>query len=176
MLLVGACIHPELARMNDYLGRYRVTISVVSFEVFGPNRGPQLLIRERTEEQTEAPRPRRRYTVEAIRAEADEVGVVEQFNHFVEMPKRAALAVQPATGLRENLTTGQPYTAPNAHQGGRLRIWVGPKQFAEFFPHIATEGATAALGRYKDGGCLAGSYLDRRLDQIERFLNENFRR
>lgn len=84
VLLVGAGIHPGLARMNDFLGRYAVPISVVSFEVFGLNRGPQLLIRERTEEPTEAPRPRRRYTVEAIRAKArDKVTVPSLLKHFM---------------------------------------------------------------------------------------------
>ena len=84
VLLVGAGIHPGLARMNDFLGRYGVPISVVSFEVFGLNRGPQLLIRERIEEPTEAPCPRRRYTVEPIRAKAREkVTVPSPLNRFV---------------------------------------------------------------------------------------------
>lgn len=83
VLLVGAGIHPGLARMNDFLGRYGVPISVVSFEVFGLNRGPQLLIRERIEEPTEAPCPRRRYTVEPIRAKAREkVTVPSPLNRF----------------------------------------------------------------------------------------------
>ena len=138
VLLVGAGIHPGLARMNDFLGRYGVPISVVSFEVFGLNRGPKLLIRERIEEPPEAPRRRRRYTVEAIRAKADEVGVVEHFNRFVEMSERAGLAVQPQRASvriapQANRTRFLMYAAPDARQGGGLRIFTGPKYFAEFF-------------------------------------------
>ena len=182
VLLVGAGIHPGLARMNEFLGHYGVPISVVSFEVFELNGGPRLLIREGIEEPTEAPRPRRRYTVEAIRDRAVEVGVVAQFDRFVGMSKKAGLAVQPQRASVRiappaNRTRFLMYAAPEARDsGGGLRVWAGPEQFAEFFPHISKKDATAALGRYEDGGFVAGKELDQRLEQIEQFLNENFRR
>ena len=56
-----------------------------------------------------------------------------------------------------------------------MSIWVGPKRFADLFPDIDEEEATAALGRYGDGGFLSGEALDERLEEIERFLEEHFR-
>ena len=46
VLLVGAGIHPGLDRMNSFLGRFGIPISLVSFEVFELEGGPKLLIRE----------------------------------------------------------------------------------------------------------------------------------
>ena len=53
VLLVGAGIHSGLERMNEFLGRFGVPISVVSFEVFELDGGPQLLIREVVDEPPE---------------------------------------------------------------------------------------------------------------------------
>ena len=50
VLLVGAGIHSGLERMNEFLGRFGVPISVFSFEVFELDDGPQLLIREVVDE------------------------------------------------------------------------------------------------------------------------------
>lgn len=179
VLLVGTGIDPGLARMTEFLSRYGVPISVVSFEVFKLDGGPRLLIREVVEEPTESPRPRRQYTVKAIRNEAINVGVVEQFDRFVAMSEEAGLAVQPQ---RWSVRIAPPadrrrflmYAAPDRRGG--LGIWVGPATFAEFFPDISEEQATDALGTYDDGGFVAGVELDQRLDQIEQFLTEAVQR
>ena len=72
-----------------------------------------------------------------------------------------------------NRTRFLMYAQPRAGgSGGELGIWVGPKQFAEFFPHVSEEDAIDALGRYDAGAFLAGEALDKRLDQIERFLTD----
>ena len=139
VLLVGAGIHSGLERMNEFLGRFGVPISVVSFEVFELDGGPQ-------------------------------------FDRFVNMALEAGLAVQPQRASVRiapptNRTRFLMYAQPRAGgSGGELGIWVGPKQFAEFFPHVDEETAIDALGRYDDGAFLAGEALDKRLDQIERFL------
>ena len=182
VLLVGAGIHPGLERVKEFLGRFGVPISVVSFEVFELDGGPQLLIREVVDEPTEPPPPRRRLTVEAIRHWAVDVGVGPQFDRFVNMSKEAGLAVQPQrASVRiappNNRTRFLMYAQPHSGgSGGELRIHVGPKQFAEFFPHVDERDAIDALGTYEDGACLAGEALDRMLDQIERFLTEKVRR
>ena len=181
VLLVGAGIHPGLERQNEFLGRFRVPISVVSFEVFELDGGPQLLIREVVDEPTEPPPPRRQLTVEAIRRCADDVGVVKQFDRFVNMateaglavqPQRASVRIAPPTNRTRFLMYAQPQSGAS---GGELRIHVGPKQFAEFFPHVDEWEAIDALGTYEDGACLGGEALDRMLDQIERFLTEKVR-
>ena len=95
VLLVGAGVHPGLERMNAFLGRFGIPISVVSFDVFKLDGGPQLLIREAIEEPSVPLRPPRRLTVETIRTWAAKEGVVEQFDRFVDMSEQAGLAVQP---------------------------------------------------------------------------------
>ena len=175
VMLVGAGIHPGLERMNGFLGRFGVPISVVSFEVFELDGGPQLLIREVVDEPTEPPAPRRRLTVDAIRRWAVDVGVGEQFDRFVKMaedaglavqPQRASVRIAPPTNRTRFLMYAQPHSGDG---GGELRIHVGPKQFAEFLPHVDEREAIEALGNL-DGACVGGEALDTLLDQIERFL------
>ena len=178
VLLVGAGIHSGLERMNEFLGRFGVPISVVSFEVFELDGGPQLLIREVVDEPTDPPPPRRRFTVETIRSWAVDVGVGEQFDRFVNIAQVAGLAVQPQrASVRiappSNRTRFLMYAQPHAgNRGGELRIHVGPKQFAEFFPHVDERDAIDALGKL-DGACVGGEALDAVLDEIERFLTDN---
>ena len=57
-MLLGRRCDPTLERIVAHLGGYGVPISIVSFEVFEPDGGPRLLIRE-VEEQS-APTPARR--------------------------------------------------------------------------------------------------------------------
>ncbi|WP_420449262.1 endonuclease NucS domain-containing protein [Candidatus Palauibacter sp.] len=179
LLLVGAGIHPGLERVSEFLGRFGVPIKIVSFEVFELDGGPQLLIREVADEPAKPPRPRHRLTVDAIRARAADLGVGEQFDRFVEISERAGLPVQPQ---RNSVRIAPPsdrrqflmYASPGADaSGGGLSIWVGPKQFADSFPYIDEEEATAQLGRYDDGGHVAGEKLDKRLDRIECFLQQH---
>ena len=180
VLLVGAGIHPGLERVSEFLGRFGVPIEVVSFKVFELDGGPQLLIREAVDEPERPPRPGRRLTVDAIRARAADAGVREQLDRFIEMSRRAGLAVQPH---RRSVRIAPPsdrrrflmYASPGARpSGGGLSIWVGPKRFADSFPDIDEEEATAVLGRYGDGGFLSGESLDKRLEQIEGFLKGHF--
>ncbi len=180
VLLVGAGTHSGLERMNEFLGRFGVPIGVVSFEVFELDGGPQLLIREVVDEPTRPPSPRRRYTVDAIRGLAVDVGMGKQFDRFVKMSEQAGLPVQPQRASVRiappaNRTRFLMYAAPRAGaSGGELGIWVGPKVFAKWFPDIDEEEATAALGEYEDGAYLAGEKLHKRLEQIERFLTKHF--
>ena len=180
VMLVGVGVEPELERVKEFLTEFDVPISVVSFEVFGVDSGAKLLIREVIEEPAETPHERQRLTVEAIRRSAVDAGVAAQFERFVEMSEAAGLAVQPQRASVRiapptNRTRFLMYVQPRAGSaGGELGIWVGPRQFAEFFAHVSEEDATDALGRYDDGAYLGGEALDKRLDQIEQFLTENF--
>lgn len=179
VLLVGAGVHLGLERMNEFLARFDVPIGVVSFEVFKLSDGPQLLIREEVAEPAE-PDGLSRYTVEAIRAYAEEVGVREEFDRFVKMSEEAGLPVQPQRASVRvappaNKTRFLMYAGPRTStSGGELGIWVGPGRFAEWFPHIDEDEAVAALGKYDDGAYLAGKALNDRLDEIESFLTEHF--
>lgn len=180
VLLVGVGIHPGLDRMNEFLARFGVPISVVSFEVFELERGPRLLVREVIDEPVKPPAPGRVLTVEAISDLANRAGVREQFDRFVRMSKEAGLPVQPQrasvrTAPPANRTRFLMYAGPRASaNGGGLEIWVGPAQFAEWFQHIEEDEAVKALGKPDDGGYLTGKKLDDRLDQIEGFLTKHF--
>ncbi len=178
LLLVGTGTHSGLERMIEFLGRFDVPISVVSFEVFELEGGPKLLIREVIDELTKRPPSHRRLSLEAIRGLAIEMGVVKQFDRFVDMSKEAGLAVQaqrasvriaPPDDRRRFLMWMQPRAGRN---GGELGIWVGPKQFAEFFPEVNEKEAIDAIGKYEDGAFFAGEALEERLNEIERFLTD----
>ena len=176
VLLVGAGIHPGLERMSEFLGRFGVPISVVSFEVFELDGGAKLLIRDAVDEPVHAPTPRPRFTIEAIRDVAVQEGVVSQFDRFVRMSADAGLAVQPQKASvriappadrRHFLLYASPYR-------GGLGIYTSPSQFAKFFP-ITEEEAAKALAPDGEEGHLTGAALDARLDQIELFLTERIK-
>ena len=179
VLLVGAGIHPGLERMSEFLGRFSVPIGIVSFEVFELDGGPQLLIREVVDEPTEPPPPRRQLTVEAIRRQAVDVGVGEQFDRFVSIAEAAGLAVQPQKrSVRiappANRTRYLMYARPH-DSDGKLWISVGSEPFAEFFPHLVEQKAIDDLSELKQEEWMGGEALDILLNQIELFLTNKVR-
>ena len=96
--LVGVGVTADLERMQEFLGRFKMSIDVVSFEVFELAGGPRLLIREVTEEHADAPsRPRPERSVEAIRQRAAAERVLEPFDRFIGMSEDASLFVRPYT-------------------------------------------------------------------------------
>ena len=171
VLLAGVGVDAGLERIVAHLGGYGVPITIVSFDAFQPPGGPLLLIREVAEEGTRRA-PRGRPTVKEIRARADEAGVAEPFDRFLGMAQRAGLKVQPhplavriaPAGRRDRYLM---YARPEA---GGIALSAGPAAFAEFFPPLTEDEATAALGPYEPEPRLAGAELDTRLDQIEAFL------
>ena len=171
LMLVSTGIHPGLERVTEFLERFSVPIDVVSFEVFELEGSPQLLIREVVDEHLKPPRPKRKLTVEAIRARAADVGVGEQFDRFVEMSEQASLAAQPQ---RSSVRIAPPsdrrrfliYASPSVREGGGgLWIFVGPKRFTEWSPKFGEEQTIAALDKYGEGGHLGGVELTERLDR-----------
>ena len=179
LMLVGVGIHPGLARMNEFLERFQIPINIVSFEVFKPDAGPKLLVREVIEEPTAPPRPKIKYTVEAIRAQAIDAGVVDSFDRFVRISKAAGLAVQPQRASiriapQENRTRYLMYAQPHTEASSAgLWISVGGPQFREFFPRI-DELEVAAIAREGSGAHFAGKELEQRIDEIEDFLTKHF--
>ena len=175
VLLAGVGVDAGLERIVAHLGGYGVPITIVSFEAFEPEGGPRLLIREVTEEQTGPPRRARRprLNIDEIRALAAEKGVAEPFDRFLEMAQDAGLAVQPyRVGVMvappTNRTRYLMYARPE--QGG-IYLHAGPAQFAEFFPPLAEDEASAAIGSFESGAAYqAGAALDACLDQIAAFL------
>ena len=177
VMLVGAGIDSGLERMNDFLGGFGVPISVVSFEVFELDGGPQLLIREVRDEPTEPQPPKPKYTVEAIRQRAADAGVGAQFDRFVGIAKAVGLPVRPhkysvnlvpPADKKFMLVYASPTTGDS---GGQLYFEVGLESFSKFFPHIDKREAVAALSELHQVS-VGGKELDARLDRIEQFLTE----
>jgi len=175
VLLAGVGVDAGLQRIVAHLGGYGVPITIVNFEVFEPQEGSRLLMREVTEEESRPPRREgRRHSVEAIRQRAREEGVGVPFDRFLDMAKEAGLAVRPysrAVMIAPPANRGRflMYARPDS---GGIVLSAGPAHFAEFFPPLTEEEATAAIGPYKRGGAphLAGAELEARLDQLEAFL------
>ena len=179
LMVVGAGVTAGLQRTNEFLGRFGIPIEIVSFEVFKPNNGPKMLIREVFEEPDEPPPPKRKLTVEAIRQRAAETGVIEPFNRFVRMCTDAGLAVQPQkASIRiappQNRTRFLMYARPwtDANSAG---LWLsgGGRQFVEFFSKSKEINEQQAQVVNCDG-YFTGTALNQRLDEIKAFLNEHF--
>ena len=175
VLLAGVGVDAGLERIVAHLGGYGVPITIVSFQVFETTEGSRLLIREVTEEDTRPPRREgRRYSVEAIRQRAREAGVEAPFDRFLNMVRDAGFVERPYSlavmiAPPVNRTRYLMYARP---ESGGIVLSAGPAGFAEFFPPLTEEEATAAIGPYEPGGAphLAGAELDARLDQLEAFL------
>ena len=151
----------------------RIGYRVVSFEVFEPDGGPRLLIREVTEEQ-DTPQPGPAYTVEALHQRALEAGVAAQFGRLVQMSEKAGLAVRPyKVGVKIAHTADRRWRLVWANpRGGGIFIGVDPAVFARFFPSRTEEEVTAAIGLSDNWRDFEGPELDTRLDQIEAFLKK----
>ena len=172
VLLVGVGVDSGLERIADFLGSLGVSVRVVSFEVFEPDGGPRLLIREVTEEQ-DTPQPGPTYVIEALHQRALEAGVAAQFGRLVQMSEKAGLAVRPyKVGVKIAHTADRRWRLvwANPRDGG-IFIGVDPAVFARFFPSLTEEAVTAAIGLSDNWRDFEGAELDARLDQIEAFLN-----
>ena len=172
--LVGVGVTADLERMQEFLGRFKMSIDVVSFEVFELAGGPRLLIREVTEEHADAPsRPRPERSVEAIRQRAAAERVLEPFDRFIGMSEDASLFVRPYTLSVMVTPPGHHgrvlmYATPRA---GGIHINAGPDAFAEFFD-VSEQEAVDALDPGNVDQFLTGEALDARIEQIRKFLKE----
>ena len=184
VLLVGAGVHAGLERMNVFLGRFGVPISIISFEVFELDGGQRLLVREVLDEQADQPAlPRRRLSVEEIRSRAVEVGVGDPFDRFVAIareaglgvqPQRASVRIAPKANRSRFLMYARPDTCNDRGVLHVLHVAAGPQVFAEFFPHVTEQEAINALEGV-DGTYGKGKELDAVLDRIEDFLTNRVR-
>lgn len=172
VLLAGVGVDAGLERIVDHLGGYGVPISIVTFEVFEPDGGSRLLIREVAEEQAERRAPRPRRTLDEIRQLATDAGVEEEFERLMRMGVEAGLVVR--TFPRSinpvhpsNRTRRLIYARPG--EGG-LHIQVHAPTFVDFFAPLTEEDADAGVGADTRTLHFADAELDARLDQIEAFL------
>ena len=146
VVLIGVGVSAGLERMQEFLGRFNLSIDVVSFEVFELPGGPRLLIREVTEEADAPSQPHPERSVEAIRRRAAAENVLEPFDRFIGMSETAGLFVRPYT-LTVMITPPTHhgrflmYATPRA---GGIHIAAGPDAFAEFFDVFRAGGSRRA--------------------------------
>ena len=171
VMVVGIGTDSGLDRIADYLKRFEVPLSVVSFRVFERADGPSLLVRDVTDEQPEPPTAQSKYSMEPIRRKAVEAGVEAQFDRVVAIAREASLRIQPRkhavriavpSDARHRLIYARP-------EADGLTVGVSPDKFAAFYP-MTEDAVSSAIDMERDGETLAGVELDARLDQIEAFL------
>lgn len=171
-MVVGVGTDSGLERIADYLARFDVPLTVVSYRVFEREGGPQLLVRDVAEDQPEPQQSQPKYSIDAIRRSAEETGVGAQLDRFLELSADAGLRVQPRkyavriavpTDARHRLMYARPET-------DGLAVGVSPDKFAEFFPPLTQDDVARSVEMARDGVALSGTELDARLDQIEAFL------
>jgi hypothetical protein len=152
LIIVGTGRAPGLDRMAHFLAdRYGIPLTVVTFEVFALEDHRQILVREITEIETSASIPVRalRTTLGQVLELAERSGTARTLRHCVTIceqlglyarPWKASIMFAPPANRTRALFTiwAQP-------QDGALRMWVGTKVFAEFYP-ISEESVIAHLG------------------------------
>ena len=175
VMVVGVGADAGLERVVEYLGRFEVPVSVVSFRVFERKDGPHLLIREVTEEQAEPQRPQSQYSIDPILHRANQVGVGEEFERFVTMSEEVGFRVQPRKyAVRIAAPQDGRYRLMYARpENDGLAVGVSPDKFAEFFAPLTEDAVAEAVGMDDDGVPKAGVDLDMRLNRIQVFLREN---
>jgi len=178
LMLVGVGVHPGLKRMKEFLERFEIPISVVSFEVFETDAGSTLLVREVIEEVTEPAPPKTKRTVEKIRQMAKDAGVEGQLKRFMQMSEEAGLAVvpqqmsiriaPPSPHRRRYLMYASPYTDETTGIGGMVISATG-SEFIKYFPAIDQEKAK----EFKIDDRFTVEKIEQALNRIRDFLDAN---
>ncbi|MCY4219242.1 MAG: endonuclease NucS [Gammaproteobacteria bacterium] len=180
VMLVGVGIHAGLKRLKEYLERFQIPVSIVSFEVFEPDVDTKLLVREVIEEETKPDQQKSKRTVERIRQMAKDAGVGDQFDRFEKMSEEAGLSVQPqAMSIRIAPKVDRRrylmYASPFTDEGtGGLVICATGSEFIKYF------GIDEEKAKNLDiNGRFTGKEIDKPLNEIKTFLEkiaENIRR
>jgi hypothetical protein len=152
LIIVGTGRAPGLERMAHFLAdRYGIPLTVVTFEVFAFADHRQILVREITEVETSASLPVRtlRTTLGHVLEFAERSGTAQTLRHCVAICEQLGLYARPwKTSIMfaplANRTRAL-FTIWAQPQDGSVRMWVGTKVFAEFYP-ITEESVTTYLG------------------------------
>jgi Holliday junction resolvase-like predicted endonuclease len=152
MVIVGTGRAPGLDRMAHFLAdRYGTPLTVVTFEVFALEDHRQILVREITEVATSEPLPVRalKTTLAQVLELAERSGTAQTLRHCVDICERLGLYARP---WKASIMFAPPANRTRAlftiwaqPQDSSMRMWVGTKVFAEFYP-ISEESVAAHLG------------------------------
>ncbi|MBE0411713.1 MAG: hypothetical protein IBX69_18455, partial [Anaerolineales bacterium] len=151
--LVGTQRTPGIDTMLDYMAKkFRIPLTVITFEVFQLENGQRILVREITEAdittiETKRKTERRTADVEKVCALADKNGVGQEFRYILAEARKLGLHFRPY--VRSIM-----YTHPNqktrmlftvwAHQKS-LTAYIGYEAFVEYYP-VSEQQVAEALG------------------------------
>jgi len=159
LVVVGTGKAAGLERMTEFLAtQYQIPISVVTFGVFKMDNGNQILVRELTEPEVEidTPPPKKRImlTLEEVLKVADSTGVGEDFRAILEVSKKYGLYPRP---YKKSIMYTPPFkrnrmlfTVYTENYDNRIKLWVGPSPFTEFYA-ITEDEVVQALNVQGDG-------------------------
>jgi len=159
LVIVGTGKAAGLERMTEFLAtQYQIPLSVVTFGVFETENGNQILVRELTEPEVEIdmPPPKKRImlTLEEILEVADSAGVGEDFRAILEVSQKYGLYPRP---YKKSIMYTPPFkrnrmlfTVYTENYDNRIKLWLGPSPFTEFY-EITEEEVAQALNVKGDG-------------------------
>jgi len=151
--LVGTQRTPGMDTMLDYMAKkFRIPLTVVTFEVFQLENGERILVREICEAdittiETKAKTQRRTADVEKICVLADENSVGKEFRFILDEVKKMGLYARP-------YVSSIMYTHPNHKNRMLFTVWIKPNSltayigheaFVEYYP-VTEEQVAEALG------------------------------
>ena len=172
LVIVGTGKAAGLERMTEFLAtQYQIPLSVVTFGVFETENGNQILVRELTEPEVEIdmPPPKKRImlTLEEILEVADSAGVGEDFRAILEVSQKYGLYPRP---YKKSIMYTPPFkrnrmlfTVYTENYDNRIKLWLGPSPFTEFY-EITEEEVAQALNVKGDGWQMMDS------EQVARFV------
>jgi hypothetical protein len=173
LVIVGTGKATGLERMTEYLAaQYQIPLSVVTFGVFETDNGNQILVRELTEPEVEIettpPRRRTMLTLEQMVEVADSAGVGKDFRAILHASQQHGLYPRP---YRNGIMYTPPFkrnrmlfTVYAENHNNRMKLYVGPSAFAEFY-EITEDEVAQALHVKGEGWQMKDS------EQVARFVS-----
>ena len=145
LFVVGTGKQEGLERIVQFLSRYQMPISIVSYEIFEVADGQRILIRELAEEEIEPlPVKKNKVTLEQLCMTADQCGIGEGFrlirtaaekhNLYPRLWATSVMYTPPSNRKRMLFTVWVKSRTNNM-----LKIYVGTDVFPEFYPVRAKE-------------------------------------
>lgn len=156
LVVVGIGKMVGLDRMTDYLSNnFNMPLSVVSFSAFKDDFDRMLLVRELSEpDRKQQIKSKSTKSLEQICELADNAGVGESFREILSAARDLELYPRP---YKKSIMYTHPshrnrmlFTVVAIKQNDGLRMYVGPIEFAEFYP-ISEDEASDMLGLHKSG-------------------------
>jgi Holliday junction resolvase-like predicted endonuclease len=146
--VVGTGKHQGLERISNYLAdQFKFPISIITFQVFETSNGEKILAREITESDVIPDNPKKMpVTVENVFSLAQKNGLGDVFNTFKNVSdelgfyqrpyKRSIMFTSPKNKTR------MLFTIWGEAKDGKVKVYVGPSAFSEFYPIAVTDVIT----------------------------------